>query len=189
LEEGERFLLEGYPLEFWGRTYLSVHEPLEATGKEIERLVSMGWLEGPLHYRPWLTTPLGAVVKEDKFRLVVDCTKTGLNAVSAKVECELDGLERLLAEAPKDSWLSKFDMADAFFHWPVDQTDCDLIGIQHPGTGQFFRYRFFPFGTSQAPAIQQRWAREIQRVLNTQGLKYCDPSSPEADYATCGISF
>jgi len=72
LKYGEKFTLEGHPQEYWGRNYLSILENLDATANDIDRLVSGGWLEGPLHYRPWLVTPLGAVVKADKFRLVVD---------------------------------------------------------------------------------------------------------------------
>jgi ribonuclease HI len=188
-EKGERFLLEHYPKEFWGRNYLSVtRDNKEATAAEIDRLVEKGWLEGPLHYRPRLVTPLGAVVKVDKFRLVVDCTKSGLNGASADVICQLDDLHSLLRATPKGAWLSKFDMADAFFHWPVNQSDCELLGIQHPTTGQFYRYRYLPFGTSQAPAIQQKWAVEVRRILNTRGLMYCAPNSPEADYSTFNVA-
>jgi len=184
LLKGERFLLEGYPLEYWGRNYLSIQENLDATSKDLDRLIASGWLEGPLHYRPWLVTPLGAVVKTDKFRLVVDCTKTWLNSFMVKVECKLDSLEDYIADIPRGAWLSKFDMADAFFHWGVEQSHSDLLGIQHPVTGQYYRYRYCPFGASQPPAIQQRWAVEVRRLINLHGLKYCEPGSPESDYST-----
>jgi hypothetical protein len=182
LRQGERFVLESYPLEYWGRNYMSIQENLTASAEDINRLILGGWLEGPLHYRPWLVTPLGAVVKPNKFRLVVDSTKTGLNECSAHLECKLDSLEDFLAEIPRNGWLSKFDMADAFFHWPVDQSHSDLLGIQHPITRQYYRYRYFPFGTSQAPSIQQRWGNEIKRIINLHGLKYCTPGTPESNY-------
>lgn len=62
--------------------------------------------------------------------------------------------------------------------------DCDWFGVTHPVTGEYYRYRFLVFGSSQSPFIQQQWAIVIKGLVNEHGLRYCSPESPESDAAS-----
>ncbi len=92
-----------------------------------------------------------------------------------------DLIDDLLPELRPSCWQSKFDLADAFLHWPMQAGDCDWFGVQHPVSQEYFRYRFVVFGSSQSPAVQQAWATVIKELVNKHGLKYCDGTSPESD--------
>mmetsp|Transcript_35206 Transcript_35206/g.86368 ORF Transcript_35206/g.86368 Transcript_35206/m.86368 type:complete len:1038 (-) Transcript_35206:366-3479(-) len=87
-----------------------------------------------------------------------------------------------------ECYISKIDLADAFFVRPVDATQCDFLGIKHEKTGEYYRYRFMPFGVASSPWSMQRLAVEIKRVINEQGLKHVAPFlstgevNPAADY-------
>ena len=48
------------------------------------------------------------------------------------------------------------------------------------GAGDYFRYRYVFFGGSQAPSIQQRWARELKKVIEERALDFCTPGSEGA---------
>ena len=181
---GESFRLLHTPKDRHVHNYPSVQQHLAETVKDIDRLVTAGWLEGPLHYRPHIVSAYQAVVKTNKFRLALDMTRSGLNDACTPLDCKLDSVTSLLEHLPLNWRMSKFDLTDAFLHWPVRQEEADLQGVQHPVTKEFYRYRYAIFGASPAPAWQQGWAQEIKRILNAKGLQYCTPGSPEADYET-----
>ena len=184
LEKGQELLLHYTPPAFGKKNYESSWEYEGMTRKELLRYKDKGWIEGPLHYRPWLVMPLGAVYKPDtgKYRLVLDGTASGLNKAMSELWCRYDMLSDALPHISPNDWLSKLDFADAFFHWAYRQSDCDMLGVQCPDTGEFYRFRFTFFGSKQAPAVQQAWTHTLKRLVNTHGLKYCTPNSPEADY-------
>lgn len=175
---GHAFNLLYVPPRFHGRNYPSLEGDNHARSvADLERLAGR-YLEGPLHYTPWLTTPMGGVYipETDKFRLVLDCTRSGLNIATAPSTAKYDMLEDVIHCITPGCYQSKFDLADAFFHWPIAQPDCDFLGIKHPATGEYYRYRFTVFGASQSPEIQQHWSVILKDILNTYGLKFCKTS-------------
>lgn len=153
----------------------------------MDRQVKRGWLEGPLLYKPVVIQPLKTILKQEPTRLkvrnVLDGTRSGVNEAQAHLPVQYDLLDDLLPELTPGCWQSKFDLADAFLHWPMHAGDCDWFGVQHPQTHEYFRYRFLVFGSSQSPSVQQAWARTIKSLVNKHGLKYCAPGSPAADYS------
>ena len=184
LKRGQELLMQYTPPQSRKKNYESSWEYEGMTRAELDRYLDKGWMEGPLHYQPWLVMPLGAVYKADtkKYRLVLDATASGLNAAMVDLWCRYDMLDDALPHLSPHDWLSKLDFADAFFHWAYKQADCDLLGVRCPESGKFYRFRFTFFGSKQAPAVQQGWTHTLKRLVNTHGLKYCEKGSPEADY-------
>ena len=185
LEKGQELLLHYTPPAFSKDNYDSSWEYEGMTRKELLRYKDKGWIEGPLHYRPWLVMPLGAVYKPEtgKYRLVLDGTASGLNKAMSELWCRYDMLSDALPLISPNDWLSKLDFADAFFHWAYKQADCDMLGVKCPDTDEYYRFRFTFFGSKQAPAVQQAWTHTLKTLVNTHGLKYCEVGSPEADYS------
>jgi hypothetical protein len=186
LESGQELLLHYTPVQSEKNNYESSWEFTGMTRAELLRYRDRGWIEGPLLYKPWLVMPLGAVYNpgKDKYRLVLDATASGLNSAMIKLWCRYDMLDDVLPLLKPNDWLSKLYFGDAFFHWACRQPDCDLQGLRCPDTGEYFRCRFTYFGGSQAPAVQQSWTNTIKKLVNTHGLKYCDPADACSDYST-----
>lgn len=134
---------------------------------ELSRLRSIGKLEGPLPYRPWLVHPLGGAPKKDsdKVRATVDATQVGLNACTMSFPTHFDGLEAAIAKLRPGCWMARIDLSDAFLHWPIAQEFCDLFGVQHPATGEYFRYRYVNFGWKEAPHLHNMFADELVRII------------------------
>ena len=180
---GVRVEFDSPPPAFFRGNYRSAEDAAEAAHADIVRLRER-WLEGPLDHRPHVVLPLGAVIKERedgtvKTRLVVDATRGGLNAELGATYVKLDGLDDLIAELEPDDYLSKFDLSDAFFHLPLTQAQAEYFGIQDPLTGEFYRYRYYPFGLASAPKAMQRLARLIVTLLNAHGLRYVPETLPD----------
>lgn len=187
-----RYLRTGFPL-LWtgrpgrhrGRNYASCAEHGNASAVDFDRLHAAGWVEGPLQYTPWTTNSIACVIKFDPFKVrnVVDFARSGVNDHLARVPCYLDDLTTVVPQLRRGDGLAKIDLADAFFCWPNYVGDCDYQAFRHPVTQEWYRYRFYPFGHRQAPALAQRWARVIQSIISREGLQFCRPDSPEGMYA------
>lgn len=185
MREGERFEFVEEPPGFLRDNYGSAKELSAEVHADILRLREQ-WLEGPLNYRPHVVMPLGAIVKGPKFRLVVDGTKAGINERLSATYTKLDSLEDLLLQLQPGDSLSKFDLADAFFHLPIHEDHSDLLGICDPATGEYFRYRYLPFGIASAPRSMQRLALEVKRILNEYGLQHVQPG-PASDRSSFAV--
>jgi len=153
--------------------------------KDIQRLRQEGFAEGPLHYVPHVVLPMGAVYlpEKEKFRLVMDATRAGVNDAQVPLETKYDLLEDVLPLLRPGDKLSKVDMTDAFFHWATRQQDCDLQGIKSQ-KGEYYRMRYTYFGSVNSPHVQMKWAKVIKVIVNNHGLKYCKEGSAEADYGS-----
>lgn len=186
LKHGEKLWLHTTPRSRRLKNYRSCVDDGNAarTEAELQRYLDKGWIEGPLHYWPWLVMPLGAVYlpEKDKFRLVFDSTRVGLTEASVPLHCKYDMLDDVLPKLEPNDWLSKLDFADAFFHWATRQEDADFQGLVSPVTNEVYRIRYSYFGGSQNPAVQQSWTHTIKKLVNAHGLKYCLPNTPESDY-------
>ena len=172
------------PPRYAGDNYRSCADNLGPCGAEYDRLISMGFLEGPLDYVPHVVNSIGCIIKHEpyKVRNVLDCLRSDINSYMSKPECRLDMLDSVVPSLCRQAWLSKFDETDAFLGWPLAVEAREVLGIRHPVTGQYYRYAYMPFGPKQAPALQQRWAAVIRDgIINREGLRYCRPGSPEAD--------
>eukprot|EP00873_Tetraselmis_striata_P039280 jgi/Tetstr1/459544/TSEL_004909.t1 len=191
-------LLEGAPLLWTGRpprsrknNYKSCFDNNNAAGVDFDRIIALGFCEGPLHYLPWIVNPIACIIKTVptyKVRNVVDFKQSGVNDCLARVSCQLSDIHGVLESLQPGDALGKIDLTDAFFCWPTSSSDCDYQGLQHPATGEYYRYRYVPFGNRQAPALQQRWAHVIRDILLREGLQFCVPGSPEASYANFGVA-
>ena len=181
LVEGVRYVWSAWPPRCTKKNYQSCVEHAELAAGDFDRLIAMGLCEGPLDYAPWVVNPIACIVKWDplKVRNVMDALRSGVNEYMVRVLCELDMVHVVAPLLLRGMAVSKFDIADAFLVWPVFARDCEVQGFRHPATGEYYRYRFMPFGLKQAPGIQQRWARFVLDVVQRLGLRYCRPSSPE----------
>ena len=117
---------------------------------------------------------------QDKIRIVVDSTASGLNPALQDRYFQLDQVDDALRGFPPGAWLSKFDLSDAFLLFPVEATQCDLLGFRDT-EGNFYRYRFAPFGVSLSPLLCQRFAKELQTYVNREGLKYVSTTLSNGD--------
>jgi hypothetical protein len=163
------------------RNYVSCHTHAEEAGALFDSLHGQGWLEGPLAYTPHTVSAIACIVKWEpyKVRLVVDSTRAGLNDLMARLPCPMDDIDAVVPHLRRGDWLSKLDIADAFYCWPLAAEDCDFMGVRHPRTGQAYRFRFCAMGSRQSPAVQQAWALALKDMLNLEGLHYCDSLAPE----------
>ena len=194
LREG---LLTGFPIiklgsipKFVGKNYQSCEEHREAAGALLDRQIAVGAMEGPLHYTPTNCCSLGCIYTpppKDKYRNVWDLTASGVNPHTFVPTTVYDLLSDVLKLQRPRCWQSGFDQSDAFWNWPRRQADCDYIGVTHPITGAMYRARFAVFGASDSPYIQAAVTRVVKRILNTEGLKYCQPG-PASDYSKMEVT-
>lgn len=184
LQYGFRQPWTGRPPRVRKKNYKSCDEHKAVAGAEFDRFIAHQYIEGPLQYPPWTVSAIACVVKYVPFkaRNVVDFTRSDVNPHIARLECDLDRLAEVLPKIQRGSGLFKFDLEDAFYNWPVYVGDADYTGFRHPVTGEYYRYRFLPMGITSSPAVQQSWARVIRDILSREGLRYCRPGSPEANY-------
>lgn len=138
--------------------YRSLLSCRDLVSVEFARLVSMGRLDGPLPHRPRVVCPMGAVTKtaEDgsiKTRIIFDASAGGLNPCLHVPSFRLPTIDNVVATLRPYDYMVSFDLNDGFFHVPVSAGECDLLGCQHPVTGEFYRYMYLPFGVATCPVL------------------------------------
>ncbi len=111
---------------------------------------------------------------------VLDGNRSVVNDAQVHLLVKYDLIDDLLPELRPSCLQSKFDLADAFLHWPMQTRDSDCSGVQHSVSQAY--YRFVVSWNSQSPAVQQAWATVIKELVNKHGLKYCNRASPETEY-------
>jgi hypothetical protein len=110
---------------------------------------------------------LGSVPKsgEPGFRIVMDCTQSGLNAQVINLDTSLPVVERVLRLLHVGMGLAKFD-AIAYFHQIlVDIAFRKYQGCRHPVTGELLRLRVLPFGVVHATGVAQHVMVEAMRLM------------------------
>ena len=181
---GHPMLFSSLPPPHRGKNYMSCIEMKERHHETMKEAYDKGYMEGPLLYTPRIVNSMGGVYKEDKdkYRVTVDGTASGINPRCVSIPTSYDMLEDVLATTVPRAWMSGFDLKDAFYHHATHVLDADFWGVQDPLTHDFWRYRFLPFGSKQAPAVQQHWANVIRKILQSRGLDYCEAGSAAASY-------
>lgn len=161
---------------YYRDNYSSVYEHLDAVVQELDRLEQLGKIERVSH-RPFIVSPMGAIVKADsnKVRIVLDTTASGLNDCLRAPKMSLPTLSTILERMNPGSYQAKHDLADAFLSIPVRPEQCDVLGIRHPVTGQYYRYRYLCFGLSCAPYIFQSFMEATREVLAKHRVYDCIP--------------
>ena len=98
----------------------------ERAQADLERQVAAGFLE-KLNYNPKIIHSQGGVfdAETDKFRPVVDATRSGLNGCLQKMPCSYDMLRDLLKILQKGDYQAAFDLKDAVYLWPRAPVYCD----------------------------------------------------------------
>ena len=172
LSGGHPMQLVEQPSKYRRGNYRSYEDMSERTHADLERQIASGFLE-KLNYNPKIIHSQGGVfdAEKDKFRPVVDATRSGLNGCLQKMPCSYDMLRDLLKMLQKGGYQAAFDLKDAFYLWPRAQVYCDYQGIQGPGSSpEVFRYRYLPMGMSDSAGLQQSWAEAIKCVVNEEVL-------------------
>ncbi len=190
LERGYELRLREWPAAYRGKHYGGALDHPDKLQAEHERLLAAGFVEGPLHYTPWVVQSLGGVWKPDKgkWRTIMDATGSGVNPASLALRVRYDMLGDAIAGMSPGRLVSSFDLTDAFLNWPYDQAHSDLMGY-HDTKGQPFRFRFMAFGGAQSPFFQQQWAERLKQVINEQGLKYCSGAAANYDGFKCVMAY
>ena len=183
VDRGYELQLTKMPKVFHGKNYSSWQDYPETAVEDFEKLVEKRFIEGPLGYRPHLVTSLGMVIKPGvvpgtlKLRTCMDCTRSGLNDTIEHVYTKLDGITDALAHIYPGAQLSKYDLSDAFLHLPVEASNCEYLAFRNLH-GDYYRYRFMPFGVSSAPWLCQRFTRALKDHLTVCGLQHVHPHTP-----------
>ena len=169
---GAPLSLTGIPAPYFrGSNYPSYSEHPDRADRDFAAMLERGVLEGPLHYRPRVVNPMGAIfsAEKDKFRTIHDATASGLNDHILPDTCRYDMLEDALPLQTAGCWQAGWDLTDAFFHQHRTQHHCDLLGVYR--AGEFYRFRYSPFGVADCPVIQQQFSSVLKRTANAEGAR------------------
>ena len=112
LTGGHRIDLVEVPRSCFKPNYISYEEHGERARLDLQRQVSAGWLEGPLHYRPRIVHAQAGIYtpEKDKFRPVVDARRSGLNDAIRPSECAYDMLDSVLEVLDEGDRHGAFDL-------------------------------------------------------------------------------
>ena len=177
---GAPLSLTGVPAPFFrGSNYPSYDELPDRAERDFAEMLERGVLEGPLHYRPRVVNPMGAIfnVEKDKFRTIHDATASGLNDQVLPDACRYDMLEDALPLQTAGCWQAGWDLSNAFFHQHRTQHHCDLLGVYR--AGEFYRFRYSPFGVADCPVIQQQFSSILKRTANAEGRRRGEQGWPD----------
>jgi hypothetical protein len=142
--------MHSLPAPFHGKNYASCNDHLPLLVAEIQRLVDLGKVEKVAH-KPYIVHSLGVVVKnlpggKVKARAIMDATKSLLNDHLSTPPMGLPTIRHITRLLKRGYWMVALDLSDGFLHIPLRDDQCDLVGFQHPVTGEFYRYRYLCFG-------------------------------------------
>lgn len=152
--------------------YASLAEFKSEVGNELERLIAMGRLVGPLREAPTVICPLGVVVKTRpdkslKVRMTFDATAGGVNDALTCPGFNLPTIEDALDRIAPGDFLTSFDMRDGYLHIPVDPRESKFLGCRHPISGALYKFTYLPFGIATCPIIFCAFTGLIARHLRT----------------------
>eukprot|EP00873_Tetraselmis_striata_P039288 jgi/Tetstr1/459552/TSEL_004917.t1 len=165
------------PLALWtGRpprsrknNYKSCFDNNNAAGVDFDRIIALGFCEGPLHYLPCIVNPIACIFKTVptyKIRNVVDVKQSGVNDFLARFSCQLSDIHGVLESLQPEDALGKIDLTDAFCCWPTASSDCDYQGFQNSATREYYRYRY-----SMRQIVEKKML-EARVVAPTQNISH-----------------
>ena len=194
LREGQRLPLSAPPPRCFKPNAPTADHP--NVDREFRRLIRLGYLEGPfkagdreLHC---VNAVLGVPKKDspDKPRMCVNMTGSGVNGGMDEVKFLYPSFDDCVDLVYPGAWLAKVDLTDGFFHRLVHRADRKYLGLKIPESGDYMRYRVFPFGLSVSPHYFCAAVSEVHRrlrlhklfrgapVLNLPGSAGYDPAKP-----------
>lgn len=153
LREGFTLQVACYPGPYYKGNHNSFHKFGDAGYKLFDEVTANHWQEGPLLYRPSITHPQAIIEQPEKLRPVMDATASGLNKAQVPIPFTADTIHSVIVLIMLGDYLAKFDLKDAFRHWPMASNMADWLGVEGPD-GNYYRQRFAAFGVAQSPAIQ-----------------------------------
>jgi len=128
--------------------------------------------------KPTCVSPLGLVEKtlpdnSKKYRLVWDASRH-VNKFVQTPHVRLAHLEKALELSEKDDHQIIFDLASAYYHIKIDETQHKFLGASITNSDSsvlYFQYTHLPFGLSSAVhAITKLW-KPIGQFLNQKGIR------------------
>ena len=96
-------------------------------------------------------------------------TASGVNEALLPPSCAYDMLEDMLLRQLVGGRMFGWDLADAFFNSGRWAEHAEYMGLEDTESKQFYRFRFSLFGGADCPALQQRFATVLVKVLNAAG--------------------
>ena len=162
-------LLEGYRLPFRSKPKPTLPDNydtanVEKVWDEITRMNTRGYLDGPVSKDLiYMTHPLAAVAKKgsDKVRIVIDMTASLLNECLVAKRFILPTVEDVATKCYRGAWMMTADLVDGFYSVEVCEEDRKFLGLRHPRTGKYYRYRRLSMGCAASPVAFSRlvaWA-------------------------------
>ena len=174
LRDGQKLPLESVPLRCFKSNAPSSDHP--NVDKEFERLISLGYLQGPfpdgspqVHC---VNSVLGVPKKDspDKPRMCVNMTGSGVNKKLQALKFLYPSFDDCTDLCYPGAWMAKVDLTDGFFHRLVRPSDRKYLGLRIPATGELYRYTVFPFGLSVSPHYFSAAISEAHRLLRKHPL-------------------
>ena len=158
--------------------------------EELDRFESAGFLE-----EGEITTvsPAAAVPKREagaKDRVIIDLSKSGVNAAIATPPTVLPSVEDMLATLYAGGWMFETDFKDHFYHYKIRPEDRRHLGVRRPRGGGLRRFTRLPMGMASSPGLCSSrtcvWEEELlahgpfagEVEINIPGCDAYDPSMP-----------
>jgi hypothetical protein len=176
--------------------YMSTAEHSEAVDKEIDRLSSAGFIGEFTDVCSELglgddvipnVLSIGAVLKGDKIRIVIDPSQPAgesVNEASEPPDTVLPNVAMAMAALTLDGFAWKADFTDAFLHHVLHGSSVRLCCIRWDG--KLYAYRRLGFGFRAGPSQQQSTTiavvRALTRRLQRAGLQTAEPPAANHKY-------
>jgi len=106
------------PHKFFRKNYKSVLENINQSVKELQRLVQRGKLL-PVKAAPQVVSPMGVILKNEKCRLVLDFSASGVNDCLFVPPLVLPTVDDAVHVLSANSFVGKLDVRDMFLSFKV----------------------------------------------------------------------
>jgi len=148
---------------------------------QVRKIVAEMILKGVVKVvkeKPHCVSPLGLVTKDlpdgsKKYRLVWDASRH-VNTFVEVPHVRLAHLEKALEISEKDEQQIIFDLASAYYHIKIEESQHKYLGasiVNSDGSILYFEYTHLPFGLNSAVhSITKIW-KPLSRFLNKEGYK------------------
>ena len=111
--------------------------------------------------------PSRLIVKPDKIRVGRHWSNLacGLNGLLVNPPVEFGDIDGLLGMPWPGAFVAGLEFQDCFSHWLASPAFRRSLGVRHPATRRLCVHLFLPFGLGPSPEWNDRYVREVLRVV------------------------
>ena len=165
------------PIPFRGDNYESAD--CEKVWKEFDRMLDLGYIEGPYDEDSeeiFVVHSIAAVEKkppnQHKKRIVVDMTRSQLNAAMLPPRFILPTVESIAEESYPHCHYATMDMKDGFYISQIHEKSRKYLGVRNPSDGLLYRYKRSPMGLGTSPfTFSRKVAYVVQELMSYPEFK------------------